>query len=214
MTTIPHIRLFGDAAASTYAVGAVPVWQDDVDVVHVFLSEINGMHCLAWEGTHTFWEWVVDFMAIEVPIFSHPQLGPVHLGMARDVMSVIRPISSTLESLGWPPYLNTGHSKGAGEALIFHGVMKALGHPPLATRAFEAPRIGSSIMRAYVADQDIIQTATHNYHGTDIVTKVVPGPTFTDMRDPMILTVPDSYDIPQKHEIPAVLAALPPLLAG
>jgi hypothetical protein len=40
------------------------------------------------------------------------------------------------------------------------------------------------------------------------VTQVVWGPTYIDMSEPLILPVPDSYNIPTKHEIPAVLAAV------
>lgn len=211
MISDPLLFPLATAAAGTYE-DTPPQWSDDVDLVHVYLSEVNGTHCIAFEGTTDFQEWLVDFLALEIPVFCHPQLGPVHLGFMRDVMSVAHKIEAYLQSLGWPPYYVTGHSKGAGEALLFHGYMKTIGHPPLATRAYEAPRVGSSIMRDYLAGEDIAQTATHNYHGTDIVTRVPFGFTWCDMREPIELIVPDPDDIPTKHKIPAVIAGIASLL--
>jgi hypothetical protein len=195
------------ACQATYDPTAIPQWQDEMKLVHVYLSIVNGIHTVAWEGTHDFQEWIVDFFALEIPVFNHLQMGPVHAGFMRDVFAVYQPIAAYFESLGWPPYDNTGHSKGC-EAILFHGVMKQLGHPPRKTVAFESPRMGTSILRDYLADQDITQTATHNYHGTDLVTRVPFGPTWVDVREPIELIVPDADDIPTKHEIPAVVAAL------
>ena len=199
---------YAQACAASYDPLATAAFQDEAHVVHVFLSEIDGVHCFTFEGTHDFAEWIVDFICVEVPLFNHAQLGPVHLGMMRDVLAVYRPIMAYLESLGWPEYDLAGHSKGAGEALIMTGVMKQQGHPPRKTVALEAPRIATSIMRAYVADLDITQTATQNVHGKDLVTQVPFGSSYVDMRAPLPLIVPDSDGIPAKHEIAAVLAAI------
>ena len=220
MTDIPHVRLFADVAASTYAADAVPAFQDDVRTVHVYTSKINDMTCFAFEGTTTFWEWLIDFMAFKIP-FRHVACGPVHLGLMRDVMSVKRQIVAFLDAEGNPPYLVTGHSKGAGEAILFHAEMKSMGYPPLYTWAFEPPRVGTHLLRDYLADEPIGWTATHNYHGTDIVTRVPSDDPLIPLPDVFLpwreidngteLIVPDDLDIPTKHRILAVLAALPPI---
>lgn len=196
------------ACQATYDASAVAAFQDEAKVVHVFASEIDGTHCLAFEGTHDFEEWIVDLVCVEVPMFGHAQLGPVHLGMMRDVLAVYRSIMDFLAAAGWPPYDITGHSKGGGEALLLSGVMKQQGHPPRKVVALEAPRIGTGIMRDYVADLDIEQTATQNAHGKDLVTQVPFGPSYVDMREPLPLIVPDALSIPQKHEISAVVTAI------
>jgi hypothetical protein len=209
--TVSNLAL-AEVCAGTYQPGATPQWQDSVKLTHVYLQVVDGIHTIAWEGTTDWQEWLFsDFAALAVPVFSHPQLGPVHAGMVRDVLSVKDAISAYLASIGWPPYYNTGHSKGAGEALLFHGLMLGDGHPPLCTRAYEAPRVGSWILKDYLAKEDIEQTQTKNVHGADIVTLVPPAlvaSEWCDVRTPIALTVPDDYSIAQKHRIPAVIEAL------
>jgi hypothetical protein len=36
-------------------------------------------------GTRTFNEWIVDFMAPDVPFFQHRSFGPIHLGFWNDI---------------------------------------------------------------------------------------------------------------------------------
>jgi hypothetical protein len=47
-----------------------------------------------------------------------------------------------------------------------------------------------------------------NSTGADIVTQVPDWPEWQQCGTELTLTVPDSYGLAQKHEIPAVLAAL------
>ena len=205
----PSLLTFAQAANATYAADAVPMWQDDLKTVHVFMSEINGTRCIAWEGTHDFWEWIIDFMALEVPIADYGVLGPVHLGFIRDVLAVADAIYLYFHGLNFPPYYNIGHSKGASEAILAHAVMKMRGHPPLATRAFEPAKPGSAVLRAYLAGEDIIWTQTVNARGTDLVTQAPFGPTWCHAEaQPVALTVPDSLDIADKHRLPAIIGAL------
>src|SRR5579863_7536443 len=114
---------YAQACAGSYDPNAVAAFHDEAGVVHVYLSEIDGIHTFTFEGTHDWQEWVVDFVALEVPMLNHAQLGPVHLGMMRDVLAVYKPIMAYLEGLAWPIYDICGHSKGAGEALLLAGVM-------------------------------------------------------------------------------------------
>lgn len=196
------------ACAATYDSSVHPEWQDKERLVHVYLSEVDGKPCIAWEGTHNIKEWIIDFIAVEIPIFEHTSAGLLHAGFARDVLTVLGQITAYLEGLGWPPYYNAGHSKGGGECTIFHAFMKEIGHPPLATRAYEPPRVGSDVLRRYVAEDDYASTATRNTHGRDFVTMVPFGPSWIDTRDHVALIVPDDLDLADKHRIPAVLAAI------
>ena len=186
----------------------MPQWRGSPDTGFVYLSMIGGVHCLAAEGTHDLEEWLQDFMCAEVEVFDHPKLGPVHMGIWSDVARLLLPIAGYLQGLGWPPYDVTGHSKGAGWALLFHAAMKDLGHPPRRTIAFESPRVGTSVLRDYLNAERICQTCTFNEHGKDIVTQVPWGDGYCDVREPLILDVPDDLDIAGKHRIPAVIAAL------
>lgn len=183
-------------------------WEDEAKTVHAFLSVQAGVHTIAFEGTSKFVEWLIDFMAIDNSVADHAAFGAVHRGFMRDVLLVGPAIANYLDGLGWPPFLVTGHSKGAAEALLFTAWMKQLGHPPLATWAFEAPRVGTAILRDYVDDLDISQTSTINAHGKDIVTRVPFEFGWVDVREPILLPVPDDYDIPTQHRMPAVVSSL------
>ena len=197
-----------EAAAACYAPGATPTWQSEFRLVHVFHSVVLDTNCFAFEGTTDLAEWAVDFFALQVPVFDHPILGAVHAGFLLDVEAVIGNIIAKMSSLGWPPFYVTGHSKGAGEAILCHALLKALGHPPLATRAFEPPRVGSEKLKAFLADDDLIWTQTWNADGADLVTLVPDGPTWCHDGTRLRLEVPDAYGIAEKHRIPAVLEAL------
>jgi hypothetical protein len=207
------------ACAGTYEAGAVPQWQGRDQRVHVYLSMIKGLHVVEFEGT-TAWhqrtslpEWLINFDA--VPVGSpNGAYGLVHQGFFLDVLSVIDQIEAYFESLGWPPYGATGHLKGGGEVLPFAAEMKRRGHPPLITRAFEPPQVGGIALASYLSDLDVEWTVTQNAEGRDLVTRVPEGlqlPWLTDwthIGDPIVLTVPDSYDLATKHRIPAVIEAL------
>lgn len=195
------------ACAGTYS-GAAPMWEDKDRLVHAYLSEVNGHPCVAWRGTSSFQEWIVDFMALEVPTVADLWAGPVHMGLQHDVESVGPAIYATLLKMGLPPYYNTGHSKGAGEAILFHAYMKSRGYPPIFTMAFEPPQVGGHMLRDYLSEEAVTWSATVNKHGRDLVTQVPFGPTWSHINDPLLLTVSDDYDIPTKHRIPAVIEAL------
>ncbi len=187
--------------------GVVPQWTNHMKTVHVFLSMVDGVHTVAFEGTTDLQEWLVDFLAAPSPFYT-AEYGPVHFGISETMFSVADRIAAYFAGLGWPSYYVTGHSKGAGEAILFCAEMKRRGHPPLATRAYEPPQVGGVRLRDYLSDQDVKWTATVNVHGRDIVTQVPFGDPWTHVNDPIPLTVPDTYDIPTKHRIPAVIAAL------
>lgn len=191
------------AGAGTYS-GAVPTWENEAKTIHAYLSEVQGLPCIAFEGTSDLTEWLIDFLA--APITGNPVLGPVHYGIFRGVFEIVGHIAAYLDGKG--PYYVTGHSKGAGEAILFAALMKDMIRPPLACYAFEPPQIGGSKLRDYLSDVDVRWTETRNVHGRDLVTQIPFGPDWCHVNDPIVLQVPDEYDIPTKHRIPAVIEAL------
>jgi hypothetical protein len=197
------------AAAACYANDAVFAWQNELKLAHVLHTTVNGVNTFAMAGTMDVQEWLVDLLAMPVPVAAHPQLGDVHAGFLIDVEGAVRDcIVPTMEKLGWPPFYLTGHSKGAGEAILAHGLLKALGHAPLATRAFEPPSVGGGDLVAFLAGEDLVWTQTFNASGDDIVTLVPKGPTWWRPPSLVRLPVPDTDDWVTKHKIPAVLAAI------
>ena len=201
-----------EAAAACYIPGNQPTWQSSLRLVHVFHSLVKieeaWTNCFAFEGTTDIQEWMVDFFAVQIPVIEHPQLGFVHAGFLLDVQAVIGNIYNKMASLGWPPFYICGHSKGAGEAILCAGLMKAMGHPALATRAYEPPRVGGEILKEYLADQDLAWTQTYNSDGLDLVTLVPEGPSWCHDGTCVRLEVPDSYGIAEKHRIPAVIESI------
>ncbi len=212
--TSPPLHLFGEACAATYASNSIPFFA--TKDVQVYLSEIGGRPCFRFEGTHDLRGWLIDFLIAAFPVRHHPKFGPVHDGFADNAETAVVPITAYLATQNFPGYYLSGHSKGASEALIAHAIMKDSGHPPLATRAFEPARPGGPQLEAFLSGEDIVWTRTKNSRGVDLVTDVAFGPMLTDplvtwchIGEPTVLTVPDALDIPQKHEMAAVLAALP-----
>jgi len=194
--------------ASSYATGAVPWFQNSTKTCQVFFTTVAGHPTFAFGGTETVWEWIVDFTAPDVPFFQHPQVGPVQLGYWYDIQTAVTAIQAKLLSLGKPSYLLCGHSKGAGEAIMAAMALTLLGLPPLATRAYEPPRVGTTTLTSFLAGQDIAWTTTQNAAGPDRVTQVPFWPEWEHQGKPISLAVPDALTLAQKHEIPAVLAAI------
>lgn len=205
----PLLLPLAQAAAACYAPGVVYSWETPRKLVHVLASQVNGVLTFAFAGTLSFNEWLIDFLVAQEPDFEHDQLGWVHAGFLQDAQAAVDAyIAPTLAAAGWPAFYLAAHSKGSGEAVLAHGILKAMGHPPAATRAFEAPRCGGATLTAYLADQNVVWTQTFNAEGDDIVTKVPFGPTWEHCGAPVRLRVPDDLDLAQKHRTPAVLAAI------
>lgn len=217
---ITHLEIdLAAACAATYQAPQAPLFTGRDNRVHVYLSMIDGVHTFAHEGT-TAWdgrtslpEWFIDFDATpsESPGSAY---GLVHQGIMLDVLSVVDQIEAYLAGLGWPEYDLCGHSKGAGEVTLEAAELKRRGHPPGSVRAFEPPQVGGLALRDYLSSIDYAWTATINKDGRDVVTRVPEGlqlPYFSDwshINDPILLVVPDSYDLPAKHQITTVQEAL------
>jgi len=203
----PWLLPLAEAAAATYAGGA-PWYQNDAKTCQVYRSFVEHYPCYAFEGTRTFREWMVDFLAVEVPFFQHPRAGPVHFGFWADIQGAIDAIASDLGKAGYQPFLLCGHSKGGGEAVLAHLELKSQSRTPLATRCYEPPMVGTTELSAYLAGDDIAWTRTRNVHGSDIVTYVPDWPEWDHQGVLTGLVVPDTCGIALKHEIAAVLAAV------
>ena len=111
-------RQLAEACQATY-VGAPQTW--GTDVVHVFLSEIDGCQVLAFEGTQSPQEWAIDILGAspDDTKMHHDTLGIVHRGWYHDVMAVSDQILAYVMSMPLGTrFAVTGHSKGAAEALI------------------------------------------------------------------------------------------------
>jgi hypothetical protein len=210
VTADPWLLPLADAAAACYADGGVPWFQNPAKTCHVFKSIVAGHPCYAFEGTSSFREWMIDFLALEVPWFAHPEAGPVHLGFWLDIQDAVAAIAADLTGIGWPSYLVTGHSKGAGESVLACLQLSMLGHPPLATRSYEPPTVGTDLLTRCLARRkvDIGWTKTWNTTGVDIVTQVPDWPEWVHQGVETRLQVPDAYGIAEKHQMPAVLAAV------
>jgi hypothetical protein len=195
-------------ACATYAVGAMPDFQNASKTCHVYHSKVNDVDCFAFEGTQSFNEWLVDFLAIGFEGYCHPVYGEVHLGFHCDIQEAVNWIVDVLDGLGNPPYYLCGHSKGAGEAILAHAQLKSINRPPLATRAYESPRVGKAALAAYLQQDDIQLTQTFNKFGSDLITLVPTEFNWLAVRLPLRLQVPDELTVAQKHLIPAVGLAL------
>jgi hypothetical protein len=174
------------ASAATYA-GGEATFSGLSGTVRCFRTLVDGVAIYAIEGTHDKLGWALDFMALPIPMHvtaEHPDIGWVHAG-----------INAALDSI-WPlfvetiaqdeKYAITGHSLGAGLAVIATARLVALKRPPLRWAAFAPPRVGFKKM-------------------IDLVTSV-PGTGYRNGNDPVT-------DVPFRAE-PMWIYEQVPLLRG
>lgn len=184
-------------------------WQSKLKLAHVLRTQVDGTLTFAFAGTMGAAEWVVDLLAIPIPLLCHPRLGTVHAGFYMDANAAVTEfILPTLMSLGFPSYYLTGHSKGGGDAVMAHALLKDVGHPPVSTRVFEPPRVGGPKLKEFLSGDDLHWTQTRNRHVTDIVTLVPFGPMWEQPTAPVILTASDDDDLASLHRMPQVIASL------
>lgn len=209
MTSDPLLLPLAQAAAACYVTDVAYTWQNKAKVAHVIASKVNGVLTFAFAGTEDWQEWIVDFFAVQVPVVQHLQLGAVHAGFFIDALAAVNEcIYPMLKSLNFPPFYISGHSKGAGEGEVAHGLLKAMGHVSLATRLYEPPRVGGLMLRNFIGTDDLSWTQTTNATGDDFVTCVPIGLSWWHPNDAKVLVVPDTYDLAEKHRIPVVLEAI------
>ncbi len=196
------------ASAATYD-NPRPWFVNRLNTCQVYKSKSDAGHSIyAFKGTQSFREWMVDFLALDVPFLHHNDAGAVHLGFWLDTIEAIKAIEVDLIADGRPSFLLTGHSKGGAEAVLAHLELKRYGLIPLATRCFEPPMVGTVHLSACLASDDIAWTQAINVHGKDVVTLVPDWPEWDHQGAMTQLQVPDSYGIAQKHEIASILSAV------
>ena len=139
------------ASAATYTT-AVADFIGLSGAVRAFRTVVDGVAIYAIEGTHDPLGWALDFMALPLP--SHvtaddPDIGWVHSGIAAALDSIWPTMEKAMFSDG--EYAITGHSLGAGLAVISTARMVAKNHPPIRWAAFAPPRVGFKKMIEFVA---------------------------------------------------------------
>ncbi|HTB47032.1 MAG TPA: hypothetical protein VK741_25670 [Acetobacteraceae bacterium] len=197
------------AAYAAYAARALPWFVSPSGTCQVYRALLGDVNVFSFGPTEDFREWLVDFLALDVPVKLHPSFGRVHLGFWDDMQDALAAITAALSGLGWPPYYFASHSKG-NEHILAGAVLTDSGHPPLAMACFEPPCVAGPDLTAFFQARQVpvLWTKTINATGADIVTQVPDGPAWQHQGVEIMLTVPDSDGIAQKHEWPAVLAAL------
>ncbi len=203
----PWLLPLCQAAAATYGAD-LPWFTNQPNTCQVYRSTIDGRRVYAFQGTRTWREWVVDFLALDVPFAHHHEAGPVHFGFWLDTVDAINAIAADLVAAGKPEFLLTGHSKGAAEAVLAHVELRSRGLKPLATRCFEPPMVGTTRLSACLLGDDIAWTQSFNVHGKDVVTLVPDWPEWDHPGPVTQLPVPDTYGLAEKHGVAAVLAAV------
>lgn len=156
------------AAAATYT-APTATFIGLSGTVSAYRTVVGDTAIYAIEGTHDPLGWALDFMALPVPThgtIEHPNVGWVHGGINAALDSVWPAMSAAMAQDD--KYAITGHSLGAGLAVIATARMVALGHPPLRWAAFAPPRVGFKKMIELVATVP----GTGYRNGNDPVTDV------------------------------------------
>lgn len=142
-------RQLAEACQATY-VGAPQTW--GTDCVHAFLSQVDDVQIIAFEGTQSPQEWVIDILGA-FPAdtkLDHDTLGVVHAGWYRDVCFIRDAILDYMMSTKYGTrFAITGHSKGAAEALIFAAECVANGLSIERVTTFGTPHPGD--LNGYLA---------------------------------------------------------------
>lgn len=197
------------ASMACYTDNVQFAWEGEDKTSHLLHTTVNGIDAFVFAGTMDLTEWGLDIFAVPVPIPGVPQVGDLHAGFAIGTYTCIQQyILPIIKSLGITEFYIGGHSKGAGQGGQAHGILKALGHPPTATRLYEPPLFGGQNIANLMTGDDVIWTETFNCHGTDIVTQVPVGPSWKRSCLPIRLQVPDDADIAVKHKMDAVHNAI------
>jgi hypothetical protein len=166
---------------------------------HVLLAESDGYHVIAFRGTASIADWLVDF---EASPKLHAALGWCHDGFLDDVLGVSEQM---LADLAGKRVVVTGHSKGGAEALIFAGLMVVAAQAPEAVVTFGAPRPAYAKLGEVLAG-----VAVREYrHGNDPVPEVLPEIAgWRHVREPLIQIGKPEPDAISDHFIEGYRKAL------
>lgn len=173
------------ACLGTYT-GATQTW--GTGVVHCYLSQINGVHVLAWEGTQSAEEWAIDF---DADVVDHPVLGDVHDGWLKDVLLIQDQLEAYVSTLAGP-LATTGHSKGAAECLISTALMVAKGIRVARCSTFGTPRPGllnglvtDALGRDYDNGKDLVPDVPRYLPHPRSITRINVAPAANDPWGPL-----------------------------
>jgi hypothetical protein len=200
------LRSLTAPVTAAYAPGAAPWFVSESGTCQVYRNLVGDVNCFTFGPTETWQEWVVDFLAVQIPVHNHPQFGPVHLGFWNDIQSSLPVIRNALGSLGWPPYYFASHSKG-NEHILAGAQFTSEGHPPLAMACYEPPCVGGPALTAFLTLVPVAWSKMMNATGADIVTQLPDGSMWEHQGTEVVRRVFDSYGIAKKHEWPAVAEA-------
>ncbi len=179
------------AAAATYA-GGVPTFSGVGGAVRAYRTMVDDVAVYAIEGTHDTAGWMIDAAALPLPSqligsepghvlcaikflglpvlehdsVDHPDIGFVHGGIYAALMSIWPAMWETMRRDD--KVALTGHSLGAGCAVLATALMVALGKPPICAAFFAPPRVGFKKVHRLV---DQVPTAAYR-NGNDPVTDV------------------------------------------
>jgi len=168
---------------------------------HAVLTVVEDRPFLAFRGTDP--RKLVDVLRdVAVLAFDDPLLGPVHGGFYADVAQLAWRVTPALMRAGTPDLIVTGHSKGGGEALIFAGMLAAVGLPPRCVITFGSPRVGGAKLAALLASVP----GEEYRHGDDPVPLLPPG--FIHPYPLIALASPATIDPLADHAIAGYRAAL------
>lgn len=179
-----------EACQATYS-GAKQSW--GTETVHVYLSEIDGCQVLAFEGTQSAAEWVIDVLGA-LPCdtkLESDSLGTVHAGWYRDICEIK---DQLLDYIFAAPdgarFAITGHSKGAAEALIFAAECVENGIALERVTTFGTPHPGA--LASYLAT---VPGADYR-NGADPVWDVPPYLPHPRGREQVFISIPAMPDDP------------------
>lgn len=208
----PLLLPLGRAAFACYDETIKPTWSARS---HVYLTGatnipgvLDGTPIFSYEGTASDKDWLINFCALPWAEMQHPEVGLIHLGWHESVVSTFQYLVDYLSARNWPPFMVSGHSKGAAEAGLATLEFTLMGHPPLATRLYEPPKFGSILVTRKLAPYDVRWTQTTNDWGPDKITLVPDGLIWDHLINRVELIVPNHLDIAEKHKMPAVLESI------
>lgn len=187
----------------------------EFDGVWAGIKHYEDCSAIAFRGSSTLQDWIRDFEGLMV---NDPAIGCVEQGFMRGMRDVIAHAADEINT-SMPKIYVTGHSLGAARALIFSGLVAAMGLPKILQRCvtFGSPRPGGAKLKEVLAPVEI-----HSYkNGDDPVTEVpIAFPLFpyAHPRDLIMVDVPpaagDMWGVLARHHSELYVQAMKGLQNG
>lgn len=166
------------AAAATYT-SPSPLLSGLAGSMRVFRTVVNGVAIYAIEGTHDPRGWFQDFMALPEEFHAsveHPNIGFVHGGIFAVLLSVWPEMLAAIKAdiAAGLKIAVTGHSLGAGCAVLGTALLVALGIMPIKCAFFAPPRVGFKMMNDLVDQVDTNAYRNSNDPVTEVPLRALP----------------------------------------